>query len=43
MQFNVADIVERVAQNIPDREAVIFGDRVATYQHFDEKSKQFAP
>ena len=42
MEFNVADLVERVAKNIPDREAVIYGERRATYKHFDEKSKQFA-
>ncbi len=42
MEFNVADLIERVAQNVPDRDAVIFGDRKATYKHFDEKSKQFS-
>ena len=42
MEFNVADLIERVAQNVPDRDAVIFGDRRATYKHFDEKSKQFS-
>ena len=42
MQFNVADLIERVAQNVPDREAVICGEKRATYKHFDEKSNQFA-
>src|SRR5690554_6256278 len=42
MEFNVADLVERVAKNVPDREAVICGERRATYKDFDEKSKQFA-
>ena len=42
MEFNVADLIERVAKNIPDREAVIYGDQRATYRHFDEKSKLFA-
>lgn len=42
MEFNVADLIERVAQNVPDRDAVICGEQRATYKHFDEKSKQFA-
>lgn len=42
MEFNVADLIERVAGNIPDREAVICGEQRATYRHFDEKSGQFA-
>jgi acyl-CoA synthetase (AMP-forming)/AMP-acid ligase II len=42
MEFNVADLIERVAKNVPDREAVICGNRRATYKHFDESSKQFA-
>jgi len=42
MEFNVADLIERVAKNVPDRDAVIFGDRRASYKHFDEKSKQFS-
>ncbi len=42
MEFNVADLLERVAQNIPDREAVVCGDLRATYRHFDEQSRQFA-
>lgn len=42
MEFNVADIVERVANNVPDREAVICGQYRATYKHFDQKSNQFS-
>ncbi len=42
MEFNVADLVERVAKNVPDKEAVIFGSQRATYKHFDERSRQFA-
>ncbi len=42
MEFNAADLIERVAKNVPDREAVICGERRATYKHFDEKSRQFA-
>lgn len=41
MEFNVADLIERVANNVPDREAVICGTERATYRHFDEKSRQF--
>ena len=41
MQFNVADLIERVAHNVPDREAVICGHYRATYREFDEKSRQF--
>ena len=42
MEFNVADLIERVAKNVPEREAVICGDKRATYKDFDERSKQFA-
>lgn len=42
MEFNVADIIERVAQNVPDRDAVICGEQRATYEHFDKKSQQFS-
>ncbi len=42
MHFNVADLIERVASNIPDREAVICGDRRATFRQFDQDSKGFA-
>ena len=42
MEFNVADLIERVANNIPERDAVICGDKRASYQHFDKKSQQFA-
>jgi len=42
MEFNVADLIKRIAANIPDREAVICGDQRATYKHFDEKSNQFS-
>lgn len=42
MEFNVADLIERVASNIPEREAVICGSKRATYGHFDTASGQFA-
>jgi acyl-CoA synthetase (AMP-forming)/AMP-acid ligase II len=41
MEFNVADLLERVAANIPECEAVICGKQRATYQHFDQQSRQF--
>lgn len=42
MEFNVADLIERVARNVPDRTAVVCGERRATYRHFDETSSRFA-
>ena len=42
MEFNVADLIERVANNVPDRDAVVCGNKRATYKHFDETSKDFA-
>jgi len=42
VEFNVADLIERVAANVPDREAVVCGSKRATYKHFDEISNQFA-
>ena len=42
MEFNVADLLERAAANIPEREAVICGKKRATYKHFDEQSRQFS-
>lgn len=41
MEFNVADLIERIAANVPEREAVICGSQRATYRHFDEQSRQF--
>lgn len=41
MEFNVADLIERVSRNVPDREAVVCGKQRATYRHFDEQSHQF--
>ena len=42
MEFNVADLIERVAKHIPDREALICGEQRATYKDLDERSQQFA-
>lgn len=42
MEFNVADLIERVAANIPERDAVICGENRASYKKFDDDSKGFA-
>lgn len=42
MEFNVADLIERIALNVPDNDAVICGERHASYKHFDDKSRRFA-
>lgn len=42
MDFNFADLLERVANNIPDREALVCGDRRASYRQLDEDSSRFA-
>ena len=42
MEFNVADLVERVAGHVPEREAVICGEQRASYRHFNDKSDGFA-
>lgn len=40
--FNVASIFERVAQNVPDREAIICGDARLTYGEFDKRANRVA-
>lgn len=42
MDFNVASIFERVAQNVPDREAIICGDERLTYGEFDKRANRIA-
>ena len=42
MQFNFADCFECVADTVPDRIAVVAGDRRLTYAAFDERSTRFA-
>ena len=42
MEFNVADLIERVAANIPDREAVVCGQQRATYGELQHDSCHFA-
>jgi 3-oxocholest-4-en-26-oate---CoA ligase len=42
MEFNFADCFEVVADTVPDRTAVVSGDRRLTYAVFDERSTRFA-
>ncbi len=40
--FNIADIFERVAATVPDREAVVAGARRLSYRELDERSNRLA-
>jgi fatty-acyl-CoA synthase len=40
--FNIADLFERVADAIPDRLAVVAGERRTTYAELDERATRFA-
>jgi acyl-CoA synthetase (AMP-forming)/AMP-acid ligase II len=42
LTFNLADLFERVAQQVPDRIAIVIGDRRVTYGELDERSTRFA-
>ena len=42
MEFNVADLFERVASHVPDREAIICGDARLTYGDFDRRANRMA-
>ncbi|HQQ62695.1 MAG TPA: acyl-CoA synthetase [Pseudomonadales bacterium] len=42
MDFNVASIFERVASNIPDKEAIICGTDRLTYGEFDRRANRLA-
>ena len=42
MEFNLADLFERVADAVPDREAVVCGTERRTYAQLDERSTRFA-
>lgn len=42
MEFNVASIFERVAQNVPEREAIICGEARLTYGDFDRRANRMA-
>jgi len=42
LQFNLADLFERVADTVPDREAAVCGTERRTYAELDEESTRFA-
>ena len=42
MQFHLADLFENVADHVPDREAVVYGDRRLTFRQFDDRATQLA-
>lgn len=42
VEFNLADLFECVSDAIPDREALVCGDRRLTYRQLDEQASRFA-
>jgi acyl-CoA synthetase (AMP-forming)/AMP-acid ligase II len=42
LSFNLADLFDAVADRIPEREAVIVGDRRLTYSELDERANRLA-
>src|SRR5438874_5378350 len=40
--FNIADLFECVADTVPDREAVVCGDRRLTYAELDDRATRLA-
>ena len=42
MEFNLADLYEIVADEVPDRLALVAGDRRLTYAQLDERANRFA-
>jgi acyl-CoA synthetase (AMP-forming)/AMP-acid ligase II len=42
MEFNLADLFEAVADAVPDREAIVFGDVRLTYRELDARSTRLA-
>ena len=42
MQFNLADLFELVADAVPERSALVAGDRSLTYAELDERATRFA-
>ena len=42
MQFNLADLFERVADTVPDALALVCGDRRLTFAEFDERATRLA-
>ena len=39
MQYQLADLFESVADAVPDREAVVYGDRRLTFREMDERGE----
>ena len=42
MEFNLADLFELVADRVPDRLALVAGDRRLTFRELDERATRFA-
>ncbi|MDP9236736.1 MAG: acyl-CoA synthetase [Chloroflexota bacterium] len=42
LHFNLADLYECVADHVPDREAVVYGDRRLTFGEVDERATRLA-
>src|SRR5215216_1724303 len=42
MQYNLADLWERVVDTVPERESLICGDRRLTYAQADERANRLA-
>ena len=42
MHFNLADLWERVAETVPDHDAIVDGDRRFTYAQLDERADRLA-
>src|SRR5579871_3269226 len=42
MEFNLADLFECVADQLPDREALVAGDRRLTFRELDERTNRLA-
>ena len=42
MEFNLADLFELVADRVPDRLALVAGDRRLTFGELDERATRFA-
>ncbi len=42
MHFNMADLFEGIADAVPDREAVICGERRLSYRQLDQRANRLA-
>ena len=42
MQYNLADLWERVVDTVPERESLVCGDRRLTYAQADERANRLA-